>query len=275
MIRPLVSVITPVYNAEKFLSQLIKSTRNQNGINLEHILVDDCSTDNSLALLNELAITNPFIKVITLSVNSGPVVARNVAIKESSGKFLAFLDADDYWLPEKCSTQTTFMIDKGAAISFSDYRFISENGRLIGRRLSGFDTINWILHHMSRYLGCLTIMIDRDRCPNFIFPTINPAYRAEDFLAWSSVLLQHGIAYRCPHDLARYRQVQSSRSSAPLSGSMSVWKLYRNIEKIPFFKSLFYFAIYSTLSLYKRIYCHPIWPSKSIDGKLSNDYKLP
>ena len=274
LIRPKVSVITPVYNAEKFLVKLVESVSNQKNISLEHILVDDCSTDNSLALLNSLALKYSFMKVISLPFNGGPVVARNLAIKEASGKFLAFLDADDYWLPNKCYLQSKFMQDSGAIISFTDYRFISEDGKLIGNCLKGPHKVTWFSHHCTRYLGCLTIMIDRENYPDFIFPQISPAYRAEDFLAWSKVLHKFNVAYRVPYDLARYRQVKSSRSSQPLLGSFTVWKLYRKVEYIPFYKSVFYFFVYIIFALLKRVYCFPRRISETIDLELSNEYKL-
>lgn len=272
--QPLVSVITPIFNAEKFIPRLFKSIRDQCGVNLEHILVDDSSTDNSFNVLKKFAEDSPQIKVYRLSKNSGPVIARNYAISKASGKFLAFLDADDFWMPEKSLIQTNFMREKNAAISFSDYRFISEDGGLIGRRIRGFDRVDWSLHHYTRYLGCLTIMIDREKCPNFRFPHISPAHRAEDFLAWSHVLKEHGVAHRCPHDLARYAIVKNSRSSQFLIASFSVWLLYRNIERISLFRAATFFFGYLIFASYKRLFFRPRLGSLLIDGSLAVNYKL-
>lgn len=272
--RLLISVITPVYNAAKFLPRLFVSVKQQHGVTLEHILVDDCSTDNSLQIMKELAGDNPLIKIIALQKNGGVVRARHVAIREAQGKYLAFLDADDYWLPNKSLVQSQFMESVGAAISFSDYRFISEDGKLIGRRLRGPNRIGWSLHHMTRYLGCLTIMVNRERCPDFFFPDITPSYRAEDFLAWSGIILQHGSAHRCPQDLARYAVVAQSRSSGRLRAAKSVWKLYRVIEHIPVPQTLLYFFAYSVFSTFKRLLCRPIYPSAKIDGELTKSYQL-
>ena len=272
--RTLITVITPVYNAAKFLPRLFDSVKQQHGVALEHILVDDCSTDNSLQIMRELAGNNASIKIISLQKNSGPVVARNLAIREAQGKYLAFLDADDYWLPDKSLVQSQFMETSGAAISFTDYRFISEDGKLIGRCLRGPNRINWPLHHMTRYLGCLTIMVNRERCPDFIFPDISPSYRAEDFLAWSSIILQHGAAYRCPNDLARYAVVAKSRSSGAVRAAKSVWELYRRVEKIPVFEASVYFAVYCFLTTIKRWSCRPKWQSVIVDGALAELYLL-
>ena len=263
--HPTISVITPVYNAVRFLPQVVESVKSQCEVNVEHILVDDCSTDGSLELLHKLASGNPSIKIFALPTNSGPVVARNYAVTKATGRYLAFLDADDLWLPEKCSIQLAFMQKTGAAITFTDYRFISEDGCLIGRRLRGPRQIGWHMHHMTRYLGCLTIMLDRDMCPGFVFPDINPSYRAEDFLAWSMIIKNVGPVWRVPHDLARYTVVKNSRSSRPVRAALSVWKLFRYVEKIPLYKVCVYFSIYSIFASAKRFFCRPQWPRACID----------
>ena len=272
--KPIVSVITPVYNASKFIPRLLECVAKQELIVCEHILVDDCSADDSYALLSEAALKNPYIKVMRLQMNSGPVIARNEALKHAAGKYLSFLDADDFWMPNKLSIQVKFMEENGATLSFSDYRFISEEGTLIGRRISGPNKIGWSLHHMTRYLGCLTIMINREKVPGFQFPNISPAYRAEDFLAWSSIIQKSGPALRCPHDLARYAQVANSRSSLGSSAAKSVWQLYKNVEKIPLIKAIPYFIVYAFFAAFKRSWYRPRFISSVIDGELSKTYLL-
>jgi teichuronic acid biosynthesis glycosyltransferase TuaG len=274
MPTPLISIITPVYNAGVFLPRLFECVKSQHGITFEHILIDDCSSDNSLQLMKDLAAGNDSIKIIAMPKNKGPVVARNLAIRQARGKYLAFLDADDYWLPNKSLVQSQFMEETGAALSFSDYRFISEDGYLIGRRLSGPNSVGWSAHHMTRYLGCLTIMVNREICADFHFPDISPSYRAEDFLAWSSIILQHGPALRCKHDLARYAVVANSRSSGAIRASKSVWQLYRAVENIPLFRALSYFGVYALSTALKRFRLKPRWPSEEIDGPLSATYQL-
>jgi glycosyltransferase involved in cell wall biosynthesis len=271
---PVVSVITPVYNSARFLPRLFACVANQVGVYIEHILVDDCSTDCSLQLMNRLAAGNESIHIISMPKNQGPVVARNIAISAARGKYLAFLDADDYWLPNKCMLQSQFMEVTGVALSFSDYRFISEDGRLVGRRLRGPASVGWTVHHLTRYLGCLTIMVNREQCLDFEFPEISPSYRAEDFLAWSAVISKHGPALRCKHDLARYSVVQNSRSSNAPKAALSVWKLYRVVEKIPFLKASIFFGIYCLFAALKRLYCRPHWTSKKVDAEWSTAYLL-
>lgn len=268
------TVITPVYNAEKFILRAVLSVQSQNGVLLEHILVNDGSTDKSLEILRNLSTLYSNVKVIDFKKNLGPIEARNSAVSMARGKYLAFLDVDDYWLPHKLITQTKFMETTGAVISFSDCRFISEDGGLIGRRLMGPMKVGFSLHHMTRFLACLTIMVNKDVCNDFSFPKINPAIRAEDFLAWLYVIEKYGPALRCPHDLARYAVVMNSRSSNPIKASFSVWELYRGVEKIHFLTACGYFLIYVFFVLIKKITMRPRWNSKSIDSDLADFYKV-
>jgi len=262
---PTVSVITPNYNGERFIGRVVESVRRQR-YSLEHIIVDDCSQDGSWGLLLKLAEEYPWLKPVRLENNSGPVVARNKAIELAQGRFLAFLDVDDFWLPHKLSTQVQFMLYKECALSFSDYRFVTEDGQKIGRRLQGFNKVGWHLHHMTRYLGCLTIVLDRNSIPDFRFPDLKTARRAEDFLAWSSCIKQAGLALRCPQDLARYSVVPHSRSSVTRSSVGSVWRLYTDVEGISFSVASFYFLIFALGVAWKRFRFRPTYERRVVDA---------
>lgn len=263
-LRPLVSIITPNFNGMRFIPRVIECVLLQ-GYPVEHIIVDDCSTDGSWEFLQKLLEDYPWLKCIRLEENSGPIVARNRAIDSAKGRFLAFLDVDDFWLPHKLQTQIEFMLSNKCSLSFSDYRFVSEDGKLIGRRIQGFREIGWNLHHMTRYLGCLTIVLDRDRNPEFRFPNVSAAIRAEDFLAWSQWIQRFGPALRCPFDLARYSIVDHSRSSDKVKASSSVWHVYRDIENNPLFKAFFYFFAYASGVFWKRYWYRPFMKRAEVD----------
>ena len=199
-----------------------------------------------------------------LEKNAGPVVARKRALELAQGRFLAFLDVDDFWLPHKLQTQVDFMLRKNCVMSFSDYRFVSEDGVRIGRRLQGFNQIGWHLHHMTRYLGCLTIVVDREKYPDFLMPDIDSKILAEDFAAWSQYIIRFGPVLRCPCDLARYTVVQGSRS-ADRKGFLTVWYLYRHLERIPLLLAVFYFIAYAVGVSWKRYWYRPFMKRSLVD----------
>jgi len=267
---PEVSVITPAFNAAKFLPRLIETVRRQKGVPYEHLIIDDCSTDNSREVLETFAKHDSRIKILSTGNNAGPIVARNLGVESAKGRFLAFLDADDFWLPDKLFIQTEFMKRTGATASFTDYRHVSEDGRLIGRLVSGPNHIGWKTHHCSRFIGCLTVMIDRTKVPDFSFGNISPAYRAEDFLAWSDCIRKFGPMPRCPHDLARYSVVEGSRSSNAIRAATSVWKLYHHVEQIPLAQAGLYFPLYGLFVLVKRLTCRPNKPRDLIDSDFAH-----
>jgi glycosyltransferase involved in cell wall biosynthesis len=269
-----VSIITPVFNAARFLPRLFESIKSQYGFEYEHILVDDCSSDNSLQIIRAYALNNFRVRVIASTENKGPVIARNLAIKVARGKYLAFLDADDYWLPDKLFVQTQFMETSSAFLSFTDYRSISEDGSLVGRRLCGPRAVGHGLHHMTRFIGCLTIMINREKCVDFMFPEISPAMRAEDFLAWSLLILRYGPAKRCGHDLARYSVVRFSRSSNALRSAKSIWLVYRYVENLSLIRTLIYFSCYGIFTVLKRFWFRPRWSAIEVDGGLCHFYQI-
>ena len=260
-----VSVITPNFNGIRYLERAIEAVRRQN-FSLEHIIVDDCSSDGSWDLLITLSAKYNWLRPIRLSRNSGPVAARNEAIKVAKGRFISFLDVDDIWLPSKLSTQIPYMIENNSAISFSDYRFMSEDGVKIGKLLKGPNRVGWYLHHATRYIGCLTVIVDRYHLPNFYFTSISPSYRAEDFLAFASAIKKSGYALRCPNDLARYSIVPASRSSNLIRNAVSIWRIYRVIEKIPFITSIMLFISFALIASYKRLRYRPTKPRASVDS---------
>jgi teichuronic acid biosynthesis glycosyltransferase TuaG len=262
--QPLVSIITPNFNGERFIRRVVESVRQQN-YPVEHIIVDDFSTDGSWALLQDLSKVYSWLKPVRLGQNSGSAIARNRAIDLAQGRFLAFLDVDDFWLPHKLQIQIEFMLSIGCGLSFSDYRFVSEDGRKIGCRLKGFNQIGWHLHHMTRYLGCLTIVLDREKYSDFEIPNISRDMHVEDILACSAYIQRHGTAFRCPHDLARYAVVEKSQSSGKIRQAVSVWKLYRDIESIALPSALFYFIVYALGVFWKRYWYRPFMKRAEVD----------
>jgi len=228
---PLVSIITPVYNAARWLPETLASVRAQTHQNWEHILVDDGSTDDSRAIIRAAAEDDSRILLLRTEFNSGPSVARNLALHAARGRFIAFLDADDLWLPEKLARCIRWMAANNFGFIYHDYRHISHDGARVGGVVSGPDELNLRTQHTQRGVGCLTVVIDREQVRTLQFPIIAP-YRAEDFCLWTKVICEGHIGHRLPVDLARYRLSPQSRSANKLGGAVNAWHLYREISKL-------------------------------------------
>jgi glycosyltransferase involved in cell wall biosynthesis len=240
-IMPLVSIVTPVYNAARWLPETMASVRSQTLADWEHLLVDDGSTDESVAIVTAAAAADPRVRLLETPCNGGPSAARNMALDAARGRFIAFLDADDLWLPEKLAHSVRWMTARGYEFIYHDYRHISHDGRKVGRLVQGPDELNLRTLHTHRGTGCLTVVIDRERIPGFRFPTITP-YRAEDFCLWSNLIRQGHIGHRLPRDLARYRLLPRSRSANKLGGALNAWRIYRRFSRLSVAQAAFWWV---------------------------------
>ena len=248
-----VSVITPMYNARPWLPGLFESTSQQTFQAFEHLLVDDCSTDGSAELAEALRADDPRAKILRMARNCGPAAARNAAIATARARYLAFLDADDLWLPHKLERQLRWMKAQGHAFTYHDYRHMSRDGTRVGAVVSGPDVLTLASLHTRRGTGCLSVMVDTHQLPWFRFPELERSL-PEDFLAWLAIL-QHGHSgHRLPEDLGRYRLTPASRSSNKLRAALAVWRLYRKVENLPVPKALSWWLqyVWNARQLYKR-----------------------
>ena len=233
MKEPEVSIITPMYNASRWLPSLFESIRGQTFQNFEHLLADDLSTDDGVAIATALSRGDPRFHVLRMERNGGPAAARNLAIAAARGRYLAFLDADDVWLPNKLEMQLAWTKQHGHAFTYHDYRHMSHDGARLGAVVSGPDVLTLETLHTRRGTGgCLSVMIDREQLPGFRFPELQRTL-PEDFLAWLAIIKRGCNGYRLPQDLGRYRLTPASRSSNKFASARAVWYLYRSVEKLP------------------------------------------
>ncbi|GAA0707325.1 glycosyltransferase family 2 protein [Paraclostridium ghonii] len=245
-----VSIITPVYNSEKFIKDTISSVLKQTYKNWEMILVDDCSTDNSEQIINEYVKKDSRFKYIKLEQNSGSAVARNRAIKEASGRFLAFLDSDDIWEPEKLDLQIKFMIDNNVGFTFTAYKIIDENGNPTDKIVNVPNTITYEELLKNTIIGCLTVVIDKEIVGEIQMPNLRAR---QDFATWLSVLKKGYTAYGINTPLAKYRIVTNSVSSNKLKMIRRNWNVYRNIEELSLMKSAYVTSYYVFNAIKKRV----------------------
>lgn len=244
-----ISIITPVYNGEKYIEETIICVQNQTYKNWEMIIIDDCSTDSTKDIVNNYVIKDDRISYICLDKNSGVSAARNKGIRKAKGKYVAFLDSDDIWDKRKLEIQVEYMKEKDAAMSFTAYDFINENSEKLQRDVR----VPYIVGYkdLLKYncIGCLTVMLDMDKIGEFKIPNI----KHEDYVAWLSILKKDIFAYGINENLASYRKRKGSVSENKIQTAKWHWHIIRNEEKIPLFKACIYFLNYATTNIKKHL----------------------
>ncbi|UFH59369.1 glycosyltransferase family 2 protein [Sulfurovum mangrovi] len=246
--RELVSIITPSYNSEKFIAQTIEAVLDQTYNNWEMIIVDDQSTDNSVKLIDAYAQKDTRIKCIVLEENSGPAVARNRAIEEAQGRYIAFLDADDLWMPQKLEKQIAFMQKENIALSYTGYYRFEQSKDQIKDEITVPLKVDYHELLKQNIIGCLTAVYDTGILGKVTMPLIR---KRQDFGLWLKILKEVPYAYALQEPLAYYRIHTDSISSNKIITSKYNWKLYREVEKLPWYKAVYYFAWYTYRSLLK------------------------
>jgi glycosyltransferase involved in cell wall biosynthesis len=159
---PLVSIITPSWNVERLIGETIASVQAQTFQDWELLIADDCSTDNTAAAIEGFAAKDPRIKLIRQPRNGGPALARQAAIEQAQGRFIAFLDSDDLWLPPKLERQLAFAREHRAALSFTAFRRIDENGSVTGRLIPVPASLTYDQLLKNTAIATLTALVDRD-----------------------------------------------------------------------------------------------------------------
>ena len=246
----LVSIITPSYNSEKFIKECIESVIAQTYTNWEMMIVDDCSIDNSRQIITSLAEKNKKIKKIFLDNNVGAAEARNVAIRQAKGKYIAFLDSDDLWNPKKLEKQLSFMNENEIAFSYTTYQFMSEGGEDLSNIISAPEKMTYHSYLKNTIIGCLTVIIDREKSGEFEMPNIRSSH---DMALWLLIMKRGFSAYGLDDNLARYRIVTTSNTASKWHAAKDVWKVYRQVEKLSFTYSAWCFVWYAFNALKKRI----------------------
>lgn len=244
----LVSIVTPVYNSEKYLVDNITSVKAQTHTNWEHILVDDCSTDSSEALIKSFQEKDPRIKYHRLVSNSGAGIARNKAIEMAGGSYIAFLDSDDQWHPEKLEKQLNFMKKNAYHFTFTDYDMVDEEGQKLSKYIKCKPVVTYKSALYKNPIGCLTVMYDVDFFDKQYMPSIR---KRQDYGLWL-ILLKKTNGYGLNECLASYRTGNESISANKLDLLKYEWKIYREVEGLSWFESAFYLlsAIFLKLKSY-------------------------
>ena len=252
----LVSIITPCYNSERYISDTINAVLNQTYQNWEMIIIDDCSTDKSLEIIKFFSKSDNRIRYIEMNKNMGAGHARNKGIKLARGKFYAFLDSDDLWCFNKLESQIRFMIDKEITFSYTAYNFITENNQILNKYVKAKYKINYFDLLKSNNIGCLTVIYDAEKINKNQKIYMSTIRSRQDLSLWLKILKNINYAYGLDEILSTYRIRTKSISSNKIKAIYYQWKLYRNIEKFSFTKSIYFLIFYlyfGTIKYFKQL----------------------
>lgn len=233
----LVSIITPTWNCASFICETISSIQAQTYQNWELIISDDCSTDNTKKVIEPYLQEDFRIKYICNEKNSGAAITRNNALKVATGKWIAFLDSDDLWCPEKLEKQLAFMVENDYAFSYHEYTEMTEDGRDMGVYVSGINKVSKYAMYACCWPGCLAVMYDREKIG---LVQINDVKKNNDTAMWLKVV-RKAPCYLLKENLARYRRRANSITPKPLW--QRIWAhypLFRIAEEMNPFAATFW-----------------------------------
>jgi len=260
MSEELVSIVIPVYNASKCITDTMMSIKSQTYKNWELILVDNGSSDNSIALmenfkkdfdLSENCRDKDQIVILKTDGKTGAADARNTGIRYARGRYIAFLDADDLWDPIKLEKQLAFMKEKEAAFSFTGYEFADEEGIGVRKivRVPEKLTYNKAIRNTTIFTS--TVIFDMDKLSKELIEM--PRVPSEDTATWWKVLRAGNVAYGLDMALTLYRRSGKTLSSNKFEAIYRIWNLYRNVEHFGIAKSSVCFVGYAFRAVARRI----------------------
>lgn len=250
--KPLISIITPAFNCELTIQQTYNSIKNQTYINWEWVITEDCSDDRTYSKLMKLKEQDSRIKVLKNAKNSGAAVSRNNSISHAKGRYLAFIDADDLWVPEKLEKQFLFMEHYKVDFSFTAYELIDEQGNTIGQKIDTHLICPLAYEDMLRKkatLGCSTVMLRRSGFDDISMPLIRTG---QDYALWLKLLKTGVKAFSIPEVLTQYRILPNSISRNKVKKAKRQWQIYREIEKLPLLKSIECFCFYALRAVFRK-----------------------
>ena len=239
----------PAYNCEQYIAEAVRSVLSQTYTNWELLIVDDCSTDKTADIVASL--DDPRIHYMRNKQNEGAALTRNKALRTAQGRYIAFLDADDLWAPEKLEKQVAFMEKNGYAFSYTLYQEIDENSRPTAVVVSGPKHVTKAGMYAFCWPGCLTVMYDRKKVGLIQIEDIK---KNNDYALWLRVC-QKADCYLLAENLARYRRGREGSISNHSIGTLIKWhyKLWHEAEHKNRITSLWYTGLNLICGCYKKM----------------------
>lgn len=244
----LVSIIMPIYNSEKYISETIESIQAQTYANWELLITDDCSTDHTIDIIKKYQKRDSRIKLFFLRKNQGAGVARNNSIKEANGRYIAFCDSDDLWVPGKLQIQIDFIVKSKSPLIFSSYNIINESGSYIKtKHVKSNVTYSQMLSY--NHIGCLTVLYDSMEVGKQYFSEIR---KRQDYAMWLTIIRKTKNAKGIKQPLAEYRLRKGSISQNKFSLLKYNWLVYYETQKFNILKSTILLIKFLLFFMFKK-----------------------
>lgn len=249
----MVSIVVPVYHAQRFIEETMDSVLTQTYENWELLLVVDGNSDPTIAVIEEYIEKKQEqrIRLLIQENNKGAALARNRGVKEAKGRYLAYLDADDLWKPQKLEKELRFMQEKDVAFVFTGYEFADENAVGTGKVVHVPERLTYRQALKNTTIFTTTVMFDTEKISKDELEM--PNMRSEDTALWWKILRSGQDAYGLDENLVYYRRPAKSLSSNKLVAIKRIWNLYRKAEKLSIPYSCYNFCFWAVNAVWRRV----------------------
>lgn len=249
----LISIIVPVYNVERFIVETMDCVLAQTYQDWELLLVEDGSSDGTRQVIEQYIEKKQEkrIRLIKQPSNMGAARARNRGLQEAVGRYIAYLDADDLWMPEKLEHELAFLKKKDAAFVFTGYEFADEHGAGTGKIVRVPEKLTYKQALSNTTIFTTTVMFDRAKIDSALLEM--PIIKSEDTALWWKVLRNGYVAYGLDENLAKYRRAGRSLSSNKLEALRRIWNLYRQAEGMSIVSSAWHFCFWAVRAVKRRV----------------------
>ncbi len=249
----MVSIIVPVYCAEKYIVETMDSVRCQTYGEWELLLVEDCGSDKSAEVIEKYRedTKDARIRLIRQPVNMGAATARNRGLAQAAGRYIAYLDADDLWEPKKLELELAFMEERKAAFAFTGYEFADNLGRGTGKVVHVPPVLSYREALKNTTIFTSTVMFDLERIDRRMLEM--PMIKSEDTALWWRILREGYSAWGLDRNLVRYRRTEGTLSANKLEAVRRIWNLYRKAEGMNVAKSAYNFCFWAVRAVKRRV----------------------
>jgi teichuronic acid biosynthesis glycosyltransferase TuaG len=243
-----ISVILPTYNSQKYICKTLDSVITQSYSNLEIIVIDDCSNDDTIKLIKKYQRDDRRINIIILEKNQGAAIARNIGIDRAIGRYIAFIDSDDIWEVDKLKIQVSFMKIKSIPFSYTSYQLIDDDDNLMNISVNSKEITTYKFLLQNTIISTPSVMIDIEHFKGQKMPNLRSG---QDYAYWLQLLRNGDIAYGINNILVKVRKRPNSLSRNKFKSVYQVFHIQYRLENIPFFHSIYNTFKY-TINVIKR-----------------------